>query len=51
MEVLRKQKQTDGVGVGIAQQDFLALHKWVSNLEQRLNKYRSPFDTSPLSNL
>lgn len=39
------------VGVGIAQQGCLALHKWVSNLEQGLNKYRGPFDTSPLSNL
>lgn len=51
IEVLRKQKQTDGAGVGIAQQGWLALYKWVSNLEQRLNKYGGPFDASPLSNL
>lgn len=51
IEVLRKQKQTDGVGVGITQQGCWAPQKWVSNLEQRLNKYRGPFHTSPWSNL
>lgn len=34
--------ETDGVGVRIAQQ------KWVSNLEQRLNKCKVHYDTSHL---